>query len=355
MHLVELLAFRAVPAAGVSLGLTRRCPLRCAHCSTNSTMSSEQASADMFLRFVDSFTPDDHPAVMAMSGGEAMLRPRLVQKLAGKARGAGTRTIALSGMFFARSAKMPSAIRDAIRAVDHFSVSLDVFHEREVPRADVLRVVDTLLDDGVDTSIHIAGMAEDDPYLEQVTNEVRQRFGERVPMMVNVISSFGRAKAWLPAKENPLPHDADANPCTLAAWPVIGFDGTIAACANDDVLDDIPPHLRLGHAMVDGWPAIRARAVGSPMVRAIRLFGPEYLSRFGSDGGQGCGGYCRTCMQLSRDPALEQRVADIMAKPGIPVMEREVAMLQQRAGAIAFAARHGLPRYAELVALGAPA
>ena len=358
MHLVELLSYRPVPAAGVSLGLTRRCPLHCAHCSTNSTMSSEQASADMFIRFVGSFTRDDHPHVMAMSGGEAMLRPRLVQKLAGMARAAGTRTIALSGMFFARSATTPCAIRDAIRAVDHFSVSLDAFHEREVPRANVFRVLDELLAEGIDTSIHIAGMAEDDPYLEEVIGDIRHTFGERVPMMVNVISSFGRAKAWLQPrtdKTNRTTADREPNPCAIAAWPVVGFNGTIAACANDDVLEDIPPHLRLGHAAVDDWPTVRARTLGSSMMRGIRLFGPEYLSfRTGGDV-QGCSGICQTCMRLSQDPAVEQRVADLMARPAMGMLERQVTALQQRAGAVAFAARHGLPRYAELVALGAPA
>jgi len=355
MHLVELLSYRAVPAAGVSLGLTRRCPLHCAHCSTRSTMESEQAPAAMFIRFVESFTPEDHPAVLAISGGEALLRPHLVRTLAEMARAAGTRTIVLSGMFFARSPSIPSPIRDAIRAVDHFSVSLDAFHEHEVPRADVFRAIDDMLADGVDTSIHIAGMDEDDPYLAQTIGEVRRAFGERVPMMVNVISSFGRARSWLTPMRKAAPQSPEPAPCSIAAWPVIGFDGTIVACANDDVLDDVPAHLRLGHASVDGWPAVRARTLGSSTIRAVRLFGPEYLAHLAGQDGQACDGYCRTCMRLSAEPGMKQRVEEIMAKPSIGMLERQVASWQQRAGAVAFAARHGLPRYAELVALGAPA
>src|SRR6188508_1920112 len=134
LHLVELLALRPVPAAGVSLALTRRCPLSCAHCATRSTMSSEEGPAELFVGFVDSFGPDDRPEVLAISGGEAFLRPALVRELAERASLVGCRTMALSGMFWASERRIPPAIRRAIDALDHFSVSLDVFHELEVRR-----------------------------------------------------------------------------------------------------------------------------------------------------------------------------------------------------------------------------
>jgi hypothetical protein len=47
MHLAELLSLRAVPAAGVSLALTRKCPLSCAQRATNSTLTSHEARADV--------------------------------------------------------------------------------------------------------------------------------------------------------------------------------------------------------------------------------------------------------------------------------------------------------------------
>jgi pyruvate-formate lyase-activating enzyme len=355
MHLVELLAFRSVPAAGVSLGLTRRCPLSCAHCSTNSTLTSEQHPASMFERFVDTFDAGNRPEVLAMSGGEALLRPELVRKLAERAREAGTRSTVLSGMFFANSRSIPPPIRAAIQAVDHFSASIDVFHEREVPRANVFRVLDGLLSEGKDVSLHVVGQDAGDAYLEDIISEVRKVFGGSVPMLVNAVSSFGRARAWFTRDQAGPPGEIEADPCAMAAWPVVGFDGTIVACGNDDALDSGPAHLRLGHANVDDWATIRTRSLNSSMMRAIRLFGPEYIAdRFG-DRGRGCDGYCQTCMKLSEQPALAQRIGQVMAKPSAAILEEQVSAMQRRAGAVAFARSHGLSRYAELVVLGAPA
>ena len=216
MHLAELLSLRALPTAGVTLGLTRRCPLKCKHCSTSSTMTSEHFPGGMFARFVDTFRPDCHPEVLALSGGEALLRPDLVRDLAERAREAGTRSTLVSGMFFATLGRIPPAIRAAIAAVDHFAVSIDIYHEHHVPRTDVFRVIDTLLGDGKDISVHVVGQDALDPYIEDIVGDVRRVFAGRVPMLVNVVAALGRARTWL--RRAPPVVDVDADPPGAAAW-----------------------------------------------------------------------------------------------------------------------------------------
>jgi pyruvate-formate lyase-activating enzyme len=356
LHLIDLLARRTVPAAGVSIGLTRRCPLSCAHCSTNSTATSEEIAAEVLVDFVASFGTEDPPEFLMMSGGEPMLRPRLVREHAERAGAVGCRSCVLSGMFFARGAgRIPPPIRAAIDAVDHFSVSLDAFHEREVPRANVLRVLDTVLSSGTDVSIHAVGLDGDDPYLEELTAEVRRAFDDRVPIFVNTVNAFGRAREWYVPPELPQLAGIGASPCQLAAWPLVSWDGTVTACGNEDVVDGpAPPHLRLGHAR-DGWPAIQARCRASSMARAIRLYGPLYVAdRLAADGTPGCDGYCETCRALSDDPALEERVVALMAQPSTTTVEAVAADLQLRDGALGFTRRYGTERYAELALLGAP-
>lgn len=355
MHLLEILDLRAVPAAGISLALTRRCPLSCAHCATHSTMSSNESPADTFLRFVDSFTSDDHPEVVAISGGEAFLRADLMVRVAERARAAGSTVSALSGMYWATASRIPPAIKRAIDSLDHFSASMDIFHEREVPRTDVYRALEQLVSEGKDVSIHLVGLDADDPYLETVTGEVIERFDGRVPMLVNTVNPLvGRAKDWA---EQPVfigSPTVTPDPCTLAFWPVLGFDGTITACGNDDVVDGpAPAHLRLGHATTDGWPAIRERCVSSSAVRAIRTFGPEYLA---DQAGQqlSCDGYCGTCRQLSDHDATTEHIVELMARPNTKLLEDHAIAIQHQAGPIAFIQRYGLSRFADLVTLGAP-
>ncbi|MGH8656761.1 MAG: radical SAM protein [Gammaproteobacteria bacterium] len=316
---------------------------------------SNEPPAGLFTRFVDTFVPGCRPEVLAMSGGEAMLRPKLVRQLAERATEVGTRATALSGLFFARSRQIPPAIKVAIKALHHFSASIDVFHEREVPRTDVFRVLESVLNEGIDVSLHVVGQHAADPYLDDLIDDVQRAFNSRVPMLVNVVSYFGRARSWLSSRKSVGQYEIEANPCAMAAWPVVGWDGTIVACGNDDALYKVPAHLRLGHASTDDWATVRTRTLASKMMRAIRLFGPEYLADRHLDGAVGCNGYCNTCMKLSGNPAIQTQVQNLMAKPSTAVIEEQVSALQRRAGALAFARRYGVPRYAELAALGAPA
>jgi pyruvate-formate lyase-activating enzyme len=350
---MELLALRPMPAAGLYMTLTRRCPLSCAHCSTNSTLDSEEHAEDMFLRFAASLSPTDHPEIIALTGGEPLLRPRLVRRIVRQAHSVGARVNLISGMFFARQQRMPAEIARTIGEVDLFTASLDVFHEQEVPRAAVLGVMRALLDQGKDLSFQVTGTDDDDPYLAEVIDEIRITFNDRVPILVARLGPAGRAASWYQIKNRTAAQAIDIveAPCAMAAWPTVSFDGTIVACCNQSVVDGLPvPHLRLGHVNQDGWPVVRERLLSRTLPRAIRLFGPLYVAdRYGS-AKTTCDGYCATCYRLSDDPAIEERLERIMASPGMRVVETEVALMQ----VAGFTRRHGLGRYADLVSLGAP-
>jgi hypothetical protein len=201
----------------------------------------------------------------------------------------------------------------------------------------------------------IVGQSASDPYVEKLVLEVESIFDGRVPMLVNALSYFGRAKSWLEKHEQKDKDNfIDANPCSMAAWPVVGFDGTIVACSNDNALEKKPAHLCIGHANNDNWETIRSRTIASNMLRAIRLFGPEYIIDNFSDTEVGCDGYCGTCMNITKDLKTEQRIDEVMEKPSTAVLEEYLSATRHRSDALLFAQQHGIPRYAELVTLGAP-
>ena len=355
MHLTEILDLRPVPLSAIYFGLTRRCPLHCSHCSTESLMDSEQFPARMFTRFADTFTPENRPELVLMSGGEALLRPALVRDIADRARAVGARSHVLSGLFFAQKPRIPKAVKAAIDAVDHFAASTDRFHEEEVPREAVFRVFHQLLDEGKDVSLQITGTGPDDPYLADITGAVRREFDDRVPMLVVPLAPVGRAREWMDEQPH-ASYPASAAPCSLSSWPVIGFNGQVTSCGSQDVMDGkvpLPPHLFMGHIAHDDWDTIKRKALESPMVRAIRTFGPEYLAeRFG--GVSDCQGYCETCWKLSGIPGVKEKVRELALLPQSFAVDRVVEQASVAAGPLGFARRFGVAGYADLVMLGSP-
>lgn len=372
MELAEIIGLRPLTCAGLLVSVTRRCPLACAHCSTASALSGEQLDGRSLLSFVATFTPWDRPEVIMLTGGEPMLRPRLVAEVAELARAAGTRSAVLTGAFFARDGRFPAAIRRAVEAVDHCSVSLDAYHEAEVPRQDVFALLRRLLDTGVSVSLHIVGGGTADPYLDDVTSDVVATFGGQVPMIVSEIRALGRAAGW-PAATGPAHMPAHtpaqlvrpvtpgpAEPCALAAWPVIAFDGTITACCNQDVVDGRhrPAHLRLGHIATDSWSAVAIRSAESGTLRMLRAVGPRHLAAGAGTDPPALApvpvepaGYCAACQGLDEgNPDVASRIA-FAAGPAGELLDREACRIQERRGPVDFVRRYGCARHAELVAL----
>lgn len=347
MRLADMMARRQTICAGLLVTLTERCPLHCAHCSFASTATGRQLDAAALLAFVGTFTPDCRPDVLLLTGGEPLLRPRLVAEVAAAARAAGTATAVLSGAFFARGGELPAAIRRVAGSVDHLSLSLDVFHEREVARADVFAVLHDLLRLGVATSLHVVGTGPDDPYVAGLTEEVVATFGDDVPLLVGGISPIGRATAW--AARPAAVDGGPVLPCDMAAWPVVTVDGTVTACCHQSVVDgpDRPDHLRLGHVGSSTWPAVYERARELPLLRMIRTVGPLHIAE--RAGGAGDGDYCGTCRRLGDMPGAVEWATRAGGGVAGKLLQEAAIRWGTAGGPAALLRRHGGGRYADLV------
>lgn len=355
MHLAELVRMRTQPCAGLLLALTQRCPLSCAHCSTDSSPRAPQHSGAPFRRLVGTFTPAEHPQVIFMSGGEPLLRPRLVADLATTARAAGTRSCLLSGMFFARAAAgLTPVLRQAVTTLDHFSASLDEFHEREVGREHVLTALAVIADLVAAVSLHVTAVSTG--YLDDVLPVIRRRFGHRVPVLVSRVQPTGRARTLLPGREAvpalpgreavpalPAPEAVSAGgPCEFAGWPLVDFDGTVFACSRQSLARaHRPAHLVLGHAGRDSWPELRRRSLTRPALRAVRAIGPVEAAR--RAGASTCADACTTCVRLP--PHIQPPPAGVELLAG---------QLLNRVPPHQWARRWGAGDHAGLVELGWP-
>jgi hypothetical protein len=353
MHLSELLEQRWEICAGLLVCVTERCPLSCAHCSASATPSGRTLDRGDLLRFLGTLEAGGPPDVVMFTGGEPLLRPGLVLDAAGAARRSGARTAVLSGAFFAvgRQGAMPPAIERVARAVDHFSVSLDAFHEREVPRRDVFALLDSLVRMGTATSLHVLATGPDDRYPDEVSAQVRRRFGDAVPMLVNEVRAIGRGTRLAGRTEAGAVHPGIPAPCAMAAWPVVAPDGAVVACCEQDAVDgrSRPEHLCVGDLAASSWLDVRERMTTSPTLRALRTTGPVFLAERA-----GCvpNGYCATCHRIEDSQEKREWVERVGRGPAGELLQKAAISLGAASGAAALVRRYGSSRHADLVDLG---
>ncbi|GAA2135896.1 hypothetical protein GCM10009760_14940 [Kitasatospora kazusensis] len=353
MHLSEIIAVRSVPGAGVFFALTRRCPLSCAHCSTNSMLSSEQHSETPFRRLAATFTAEHHPEILYLTGGEPLLRPRLVADLVERAHEVGTKVVLITGMYFARAdGRVPKPLWKCLTMVDHVTASQDVHHEAQVPRRNAFTVLRRLRDAGRDVSFQLAGSGPQDPYLAEITAQIDRDFDGQVPSLVLKFAAIGRGEQLYEQPAGLSEDTASPSPCEVASWPVVAFDGSISACCNQEVIDGATPaHLSLGHARDLRWAEIVERTGQDPTLRALRVYGPRNaLAQIGRK--PGCPGVCDTCIAFEDQPGLAAEFDGLTRRPAFVPTESLVRLMLRDEGPLAFARRSGIRRYAHLVERG---
>ncbi len=294
-------------------------------------MQSGGGDAKASLQFVKSFTREDHPELLLLTGGEPLLDPATVRKLAIIARRAGTRVCVISGMFFARSHSIPAPIQRAIAQVDHFTASMDEFHQAQVPLHAVIRCINQIRGMGVEVSIQATVRSADDPWLADLRAVISEESDTEIPMLLGTVGAVGRAKSF--TKSSPAELDDMLQPCAFAAWPTVAWDGSVVACCNQGVVDGaVPEHLRLGHIAGSGWPAIRKICETRPMLRALRFYGPVGVRQvFESEPTAACAGYCETCAALPAGGTLDSEVRARFSGQAMRRLESSFMEMQQEA------------------------
>lgn len=342
MRLAEIIELRPVPAAGLLATLTRRCPLSCAHCSTSSGTRGEDTPAAALRRFVGGFTARNRPDVLMLTGGEPLLRPALVGELAMLAAPAGTRTSVLSGMFFAADGRVPDRIMRALGHVEHFSASIDVFHEREVPRAAAFRAVHLIMESGIDVSFHVVGDSVDDPYLADITASIRAEFRDRAAVLVNHVRPVGRAAGWAAART------AQADGAGAKAGAL--RDGGLAGGRLRRHRHGLLQSGRGGRP-----PGTRASAPGTHRHRRLGADTEPLpgLTRTAHHPYRGRHLLCRLPWPGAAARGAGRRGTD-RSRPAAGAMDALGARLQRDAGAEVLMRRYGSEPYAPLVLLGGP-
>lgn len=321
MRWTDVLATRADPGGGVFVPITRRCPLHCAHCSTNSSLASESAEEHRFHSFVDSFTAASSPGVVWFTGGEPYLRPNLLEQLAKKCHDVGATTVVTTGLYFGRKGRIPASLWPALRCIDFITVSIDRWHESEVPRESSFQAIQRLLDDGLSVGLQVTIESPEDPYLGELVEAVEQRFQHSVGVFVAILKPAGRGASLVGRPNSPQRgerHGPVPQACGGLSWPVFGFtDRQANACCNQLAID-----LKASHLSLPGtWPDLVARITHDPVLRVIQTLGPRVLADEIDDGISAANDHCGTCLSLRDRSELHEAADRILHRPSWEIAE----------------------------------
>ena len=260
--------------------MTRKCPLRCRHCSVEAGPEyHESISLNIFESLMEGVKETGIVEMIAISGGEPFTQLDLLAEILSSVANRGLKAVVITSAFWA------SSFKDARRMIDHLpsftalEISADEFHEEFFHIERVKYAVAAALERDLKVIIGLTNYRTD-----SFKNRLYEMLGsdllEEVEFLENKVQPVGRAKRnfLVPIEyTQELPEGACRGICS----PVVRYDGNVMACCQDEFIHTNDHCLWLGNLYKNSFTEIYQKANNSFFIQALRTIGPKGIIDIG--------------------------------------------------------------------------
>ena len=262
----------APPATSMALMVTRRCNMRCAHCSVESgpELRDEPSEGELLDRVRQAAAGEVRS--INLTGGEPMLRPRTVLRLVREARRLGVATsLTTNGSWGRTAARAQRGVRALQRAgLAALTVSVDRYHDEFQGPTPALLIARAAEETGLYVRVSLVVPAGED----SVTPLVAPFEGlRRTSLRFYGLQAVGRARG-LPAVTLGGTVDGFCSACSI---PAVTDDGRLTACNGPAYFAPAGSPLIVGSLRRESLGALLERHREDPILDTIRTFGPARL------------------------------------------------------------------------------
>lgn len=267
--------FQRLAWTNLVFSVTRRCPLRCAHCVTAS--APDAAFPVLDVDEAGRWAPD-LAALAALglrtvtfTGGEPTLALHPVATLARAARAAGLRTAVVTSGSWGASAPLTGRVIGLLGpAVDAWDFGYDAYHARHLALPAFIRAVAAACDTGAEVAVRLC--EADAVSTQAVLAALEGALPTAVTVIVQPTLAVGRGADLVPdGVLEPAGGDGPLAPC-LSTGPFVREDGSVGPCCAALGYGARGRHpLEYGGpgGLVAAWRRWRA----DPLLRLLRLAG----------------------------------------------------------------------------------
>ncbi|RMG16879.1 MAG: radical SAM protein [Deltaproteobacteria bacterium] len=305
-----------MPAAFKSLGVlyTKRCPLECAHCVTESGPSAEgKLDVERAVHVIELIGP--FVGRVALTGGEPLLYPEEIAEVVERTSHRFFVHV-VTGAFWAKSERRTEEILGRLRSagLGHISISWDPWHAEFIDARTFLRGLDAALAKGFQVAVVLGGSQQD--WRESgILRELEQR---GVGINPQRLSFTGRAATSLQLASNEPVEDRG---CAGYFHLSVDWEGILRVCCGPSLAAGPGSALYLGKLGEDDLVAAVERARRDPALAGIAVLGPRVLARRAGRARlpvmqETSEAPCATCLGLFQDAAAVTRLREALRRSG---------------------------------------
>ena len=258
--------------------LTLQCPLRCAHCCVDATMSrSGHLDESAVLAAIDDAALIDGLERVSFAGGDPFLHVGIMEAAVRHATARGLRSGAVTSAYWATSSEKALAVlRPLVEAgLDRLTLSYDDAHAPFVSAQKIVDAYEAARTLNIEILISVAVEPGAKITVEWMRRLLSPLPEARVVFIESVINSTGRAavEATTEQREGRRRHDGVyRGPCTSVFRQIsLHEDGAVTPCCGVIPTRD---RLRVGTIERDSIRSSTDRALRDPLFRWIAFEGP---------------------------------------------------------------------------------
>ena len=312
----------------MSLMLTRRCNMSCAHCSVESSPHIKgEPTPDELLQAVRAARESGVKSIL-LTGGEPMLRQPLVLQLLGECQRLGMTTALTSNGFWGKTPQSARDITARLQAagLQLLTLSYDRYHADFQGPQPAVNIAQAARAARLALNVSITRTAQDAD-LDAIVAPFEALEG--VSLRFYDVQPIGRARDF---DLNTLRGEVGGF-CNACNSPALTDDGRLIACNGPAYFSAPESPLVLGELAQADLGELLRRHRNDPVLEAIRTQGPAWLLSelqrqpgFEDWARPAYGGMCDVCLHLNSDA---RAVAALRARLAEPSLEAERAARRQ--------------------------
>jgi organic radical activating enzyme len=315
----NLLNFQRQAWSNVVFSLTRRCPLKCAHCVTASAPDNTLPVIDLELSESWALQMEslaNHGVQhVTFTGGEPTLALKQITTLASAAKRANLRTALVTSGSWGANASQAERITSRLgEVIDSWDFGYDGFHAVFLPIQSFINAVTAAAVYGKEIAVRIC----DSELTDAIIADLKSQLPSSVSLIVQPVYAVGRGTSLSGERKSSL----DLRQPCLATGPFIREDGSVGPCCaalGYGAAGDHP--FEFGMATEDSLLMAWRRWRADPLLRLIRLAGFSLPLRWLEEEGLlnqsalETNHICETCLRLwdregNAAIALRKRASD---------------------------------------------
>jgi len=263
----------------IGLLMTYQCQVSCPHCIIEAGPNrKEHMVYEDTCNWIDQIAAyrNGHIKVMSLTGGEPFIDIQFLKKISELAEARGLFVSAVTNAHWASDPDRALSILRDLPAIKMIQVSTDVYHQKNIPYANVCNAVHAAEKCQVPCTVAVCTDNSMDPGYLRIMHELSTLVD---PQLIYTAITFraGRALKSGNGHNYETSIEPPVSACGAGSAPIIFPDGRIVACIGPII--ELSKHhpLIFGNLHKETLADILDKAEINPILHAIRLWGPKHF------------------------------------------------------------------------------